>query len=105
MSGLSSQSSHRAILATKNRERIIRELTHGVQVRNLIDLLICQTFKVVPSCFRGMRPCAIRVRVITFPSHHVLVHEIEILEAELVLNEASNRSEERRVGKECRYQL
>ena len=46
---------------------------------------------MVPGGFRGMRPRAIGVRVVAFPGHHVFVHEVQILKAKLILNEAGHK--------------
>src|SRR5690606_15117571 len=79
MRSLGTQSGNRAVLTTQNRERIIRELPHCVEVSDLVDRLTGQVLEARPNSLGRLRLCAVGARVIPFPGGHVFIEEVERL--------------------------
>src|SRR3546814_4828622 len=55
--------------------------THGVEVGDLVDGRLGELAQAFPSHFRRIRPGAVGVRVVAFPSDHVLAHVRQVAQA------------------------
>src|ERR1700683_3224503 len=86
--GLGPQRLHGALLARPHAERIELEVLHGVEVGDLVDVLVGHAIEILHERLRRGGPRRVRVGVVALPGDVVDVQVVPVLDPERVVDEA-----------------
>src|SRR6266404_3454085 len=84
----SAQRADRTIFPSQDRKRIVRKLTHGIQMSNCVDFVIRQAGKAFKQQVGRVRPGAIGVRIVAFVADCMYTNLISNRDTELVVDKA-----------------
>src|SRR5437588_4454544 len=90
VAGLGPQRAHGALLPGTVLEGIEVEQAHGVQVGDLVDLVVGHRLQVLHSQLGGLRPRRVGVGVVALPGDVVQVQVMAVLHPEGVVDEAGD---------------